>query len=176
LSFIAKTFHTLMPNAALQMNWHIYALAHYLELVRLGVIRRLIINLPRRFLKSITASVAFPAYVLGRDPTKRLLAISYNLDLARTHATPFRTIVNSPWYQRAFPLTRAERDTELEFVTAQNGFRRATSVDATLTGLGCDIALLDDPQSAIDAALPSGRQHTFDRSSTVGAGRRDISH
>ena len=162
VSFITKTFHTLMPNASLLMNWHVYALAYHLELVRAGVIRRLIINLLPRSLKSITASVAFPAYVLGRDPTKRLLAISYNLDLARTHATPFRTIVNSPWYQRAFPLTRAERDTELEFVTAQNGFRRATSVDATLTGLGCDIALLDDPQSAIDAALPSGRQHTFD--------------
>jgi predicted phage terminase large subunit-like protein len=162
VSFITKTFHTLMPNASLLMNWHVYALAYHLELVRAGVIRRLIINLLPRSLKSITASVAFPAYVLGRDPTKRLLAISYNLDLARTHATPFRTIVNSPWYQRAFPLTRAERDTELEFVTAQNGFRRATSVDATLTGLGCDIALLDDPQSAIDAASPSGRQRTFD--------------
>jgi len=67
-SFIRKTFHTLAPNSPLQMNFHIYALAFHLELVRLGVIKRLIINFPPRSLKSIVASVAFPAFVLGHDP------------------------------------------------------------------------------------------------------------
>lgn len=162
VSFIAKTFHTLMPNASLRVNWHIYALAYHLELVRLGKIKRLIINLPPRSLKSITASIALPAYLLGRDPTKRLLAISYNLPLAAKHASDFRTVVNSAWYQRIFPLTRPERDSELDFVTTRNGFRRATSVEATLTGLGCDIALLDDPQSAMDAASRSGRQRAWE--------------
>ena len=47
MSFIRKTFHVLAPSASLQINFHIYALAFYLELVRLGEIRRLIINFPR---------------------------------------------------------------------------------------------------------------------------------
>ena len=51
-SFIRKAFRTLAPNASLQINFHIYALAFYLELVRLGAITRLIINLPPRSLKS----------------------------------------------------------------------------------------------------------------------------
>ena len=151
VSFIRKTFHTLAPGALLQMNFHIYALAYYLELVRLGVITRLIINLPPRSLKSIVASVAFPAFVLGRDPTKQVIAISYDLNLAAKHARDFRAVVNGPCYRGLFPLTQPEKDTELEFLTTQRGFRLATSVDLTLTGLGCDIAILDDAQSAINA-------------------------
>jgi hypothetical protein len=151
VSFVRKTFHTLAPGASLQMNFHIYALAYHLELVRLGVITRLIINLPPRSLKSIVATVGFPAFLLGRDPTKKVIAISYDLNLAAKHARDFRAVVNSPWYQGLFPLTQPEKDTELEFLTTQRGFRLATSVDSTLTGLGCDIAILDDAQSAINA-------------------------
>jgi hypothetical protein len=43
------------------MNWHIGAIAHHLKQVRLGRIKRLIINLPPRYLKSLMTSVAFPA-------------------------------------------------------------------------------------------------------------------
>ena len=161
-SFIRKAFHSLAPNAPLQMNFHIYALAYYLELVRLGRITRLIINLPPRSLKSIVSSVAFSAFILGLDPTKRLIAISYNLDLAAKHAHDFRAIVNSAWYQRIFPLTQAERDTEIEFVTTQKGYRLATSVDATLTGRGCDIALIDDPQNSLDVLSENRRQRVYD--------------
>ena len=162
VSFIQKTFATLTPGAPLQMNFHIYALAFHLELVRLGIITRLIINLPPRHLKSIVASVAFPAYVLGLDPTKQLIAISYNLNLAAKHAHDFRTVVNCFWYPRVFPFTRARRDIELEFVTTQSGFRLATSLYATLTGLGGDIFLLDDPQSATDALSEGRLPHAYE--------------
>lgn len=74
--FLRKCFHTLSPSAAFQMNWHVLTLAYYLELVRLGKITRLIINLPPRYLKSIAASIAFPAFVLGHDPAKRIIGVS----------------------------------------------------------------------------------------------------
>jgi hypothetical protein len=38
--------------------------------VREGKIRRLIINLPPRHLKSLMASIAFPAWCLGHDPPR----------------------------------------------------------------------------------------------------------
>ena len=50
-SFIRKCFHSLAPGSSFLMNWHIYALAHHLEQVRLGKIRRLIINMPPRSLR-----------------------------------------------------------------------------------------------------------------------------
>ena len=73
------------------MNWHIEAMAYHLEQVRLGRIKRLIINLPPRYLKSLVTSVAFPAFVLGHDPTKRLIVASYGSDLAVKLANDCRT-------------------------------------------------------------------------------------
>jgi hypothetical protein len=74
VSFVRKSFHVLNPSAMFHMNWHICAIADCLERVRLGTIKRLIITVPPRSLKSIMCSVAFPAFVLGHDPTKRLTA------------------------------------------------------------------------------------------------------
>ena len=125
------------------MNWHILALAFQLELVRFGKNRRLIINMPPRSLKSIISSVAFPAFLLGHDPTRRIIVISYNADLAIKLANDFRTILKSDWYKRLFPRTRISsmKNTETEVVTTQHGFRLATSIDGTLTGRGGDILI-----------------------------------
>jgi predicted phage terminase large subunit-like protein len=146
------------------MNWHIRALAYHLEQVRLGKITRLIINMPPRSLKSIVSSVAFPAFVLGHDPTKRLIAVSYGSDLAIKHANDFRAILKTPRYQRLFPGTRISRikNTEFEVITTRHGYRLATSIDGTLTGRGGDIAIIDDPLKPIDALSDSGRQRAND--------------
>jgi hypothetical protein len=69
VTFVRRAFHVLNPGATFDMNWHIRTIAHYLEQVRHGKIRRLMITVPPRSLKSITCSVAFPAFVLGHDPT-----------------------------------------------------------------------------------------------------------
>src|SRR4051812_13757721 len=76
-TFIQRCFYISAPAAKFLPNWHIQALAHALEQVRLGKIKRLIINVPPRSLKSIAASVAFPAWLLGHDPTKRIITVSY---------------------------------------------------------------------------------------------------
>ena len=68
VSFVRKVFHVLAPSAVFQMNGLIGAIAYALEQIRLGKIKRLIINSPPRSLKSLMCSVAFPAFVLGHDP------------------------------------------------------------------------------------------------------------
>ena len=85
-------------------NWHITAIAYQLERIRRGEITRLIINMPPRHLKSLTVSVAFPAYLLGLEPWHRIFAISYGIELSSKHASDFRSIVESAWYRRAFPI------------------------------------------------------------------------
>src|SRR5262245_61590584 len=105
-SFARRCFHSLEPTSSFLMNWVIYALVYHLEQVRLGQIKRLMINMPPRSLKSILCSVAFPAYILGHDPSKRLIAVSYGSDLATKHANDFRAIVNATWYRGQFPGTR----------------------------------------------------------------------
>ena len=64
--FVEKTFYTLEPGTAYQDNWHIDHVCWQLARVARGELRRLIINVPPRSMKSITASVAFPAWVLER--------------------------------------------------------------------------------------------------------------
>jgi hypothetical protein len=61
-AFVQKVFHTLCPGQTFIPAWYIRAVAYQLERIRRGEIRRLIINLPPRSLKSIMASVALPAY------------------------------------------------------------------------------------------------------------------
>ena len=129
-SFIQKAFHTVSPADAYLHNWHIDLLAWKLEQCVDGQIKRLIITLPPRNLKSICASVAFPAWVLGKDPTKRIICASYANELAAKHARDCRAVMTSDWYRKAFPQTRLDplKNTEFEFATTRRGFRLATSV------------------------------------------------
>jgi predicted phage terminase large subunit-like protein len=161
VSFVRKSFHVLAPSAIFYMNWHISAIAYCLEQVRLGKIKRLIISMPPRSLKSIMCSVAFPAFVLGHDPTKRLIGVSYSADLAIKHGNDFRTVVNSAEYRAIFPGMRisAIKNTQTEVVTTLNGFRLAISVDGTLTGRGGDIIIIDDPIAALAALSQKSREH-----------------
>jgi hypothetical protein len=52
------------------------AICYHLELVRQGKIKRLRIEVPPRSLKSVCASVAFPAFFLGHDPTAKIITAS----------------------------------------------------------------------------------------------------
>ena len=85
-AFVDKVFTTLCPGQTYIPTWHVEAIAHKLERVRRGEIRRLIINMPPRSLKSLTVSVSLPAFLLGLDPTRRLICVSYSGDLAKKHA------------------------------------------------------------------------------------------
>ena len=157
MKFLHRSFLWLNPGATFLPNWHIRAIAYQLERVRRGEITRLIINLPPRNLKSITVSVAFPAFLLGLDPRRKIIAIRYGDELSAKHASDFRSVVNSPWYGRAFPQMRVARNTEGELTTTKRGFRKATSVGGTLTGLGGDLIIIDDPQKPVDAQSDTRR-------------------
>ena len=139
-TFASRCFYDLNPQAELLINWHIEIIAAKLAAVRQGRIRRLIINLPPRHLKSLLTSIAFPAWCLGHDPSAQILCVSYAQDLADKLARDCRNIMTSRWYRRIFP-TRlgAQRQAVQEFVTTRQGYRLATSNGGVLTGRGADI-------------------------------------
>jgi predicted phage terminase large subunit-like protein len=152
-AFLHKVFNTLAPGQTYTHTWHVEAIARHLERVRCGEVKRLIINMPPRSLKSIAASVAFPAFVLGRDPSRRIICVSYSGELAKKHSNDFRAVLESPWYRLAFPTTNIGpfKNTETEIELTRRGFRMATSVGGTLTGRGGDIIVIDDPLKPDDA-------------------------
>ncbi len=156
-TFLHRSFRTLNPGRPFLPNWHIEAIGYQLERVRAGEVRRLIINLPPRYLKSLMATVAFPAFVLGHEPRRRIFAISYGADLAAKHASDFRSIVQSSWYRRAFPKMRISRAIDSDVYTTDSGFRQSTSIQAALTGLGAEMFIIDDPLKAVDAQSDAQR-------------------
>lgn len=151
--FIEQVFHTVDPNTDYHNNWHIDAIAEALDACTRGEINRLIINMPPRLLKSISATVAWPAWLLGKDPTKRILSASYASKLALKHNIDCRLVVGSPWYQYCFPETiiKAGDDQKAKFTTTQLGFKMATSVGGSATGEGGDILIVDDPTNPEEA-------------------------
>jgi len=157
--FAERCFSQLNPQASFLPNWHIKVIAAKLTAVREGKIRRLIINLPPRHLKSLLASIAFPAWCLGHDPSAQILCVSYAQDLADKLARDCRGIMMSPWYQRVF-LTRLapHRHAVQEFITTCQGYRLATSTGGVLTGRGADFILIDDPLKPEEALSKALRQ------------------
>src|SRR5688500_2567413 len=81
-AFIHRSFLQLNASTRFQPNWHIEVLAAKLEAVRRGTCKRLIINIPPRHLKSHGTSIAFPAWLLGRDPSTRILVVTYAQDFS----------------------------------------------------------------------------------------------
>jgi hypothetical protein len=158
--FLEKTFCTVSPGQPYYPNWHLEAIAYALERVARGEVKRLIILMPPRNLKSIAASVALPAWLLGQDPTQRIICVSYSSDLANKHARDCRAVMVAPWYQGAFPLTRLDpsKNAETEFATTRRGFRLATSTGGTLTGRGGNILIIDDPLKPTEAQSELRRQ------------------
>jgi hypothetical protein len=102
-SFAARAFRELNPRTAFLMNWHIELIAAKLAAVHAGEIRRLIVSLPPRHLKSHLASVAFPAWCLGHEPSTEILCVSYAQDLADKLSRDCRRLLASDWYQLLFP-------------------------------------------------------------------------
>ncbi|MDX3806108.1 MAG: phage terminase large subunit [Bosea sp. (in: a-proteobacteria)] len=151
-AFAEKAYATLVPNTPLQRNWHHQALAFHLRQAVEGKIRRLIITLPPRGLKSVYCSMALPAYVLGRWPSRKVVCISYSADLARQFALGSQDIMRTDWYQELFPDTRIRRGNaaDSDFSTTKRGGRYATSVGGSLTGRGGNLVIIDDPIKADD--------------------------
>ena len=151
--FIQRSFAELCPADTYLKNWHIEALAYALEKVAKGETKRLIITMPPRHLKSISASVAFPAWLLGLEPSKRIFCASYAQELSTSFSLQTRTIMQSEWYKECFPNTALgdSKNTQNEITTTQHGGRLASSVGGSMTGKGGDIIIIDGPQKADEA-------------------------
>ena len=147
-SFIQRTFVTVDPGANYLHNWHVDLIAEYLTACTNRDIKRLIINIPPRYLKSIAVSVAWPAWVLGHNPSAKFLASSYSDKLALKHSVDCRLVVQSPWYRRVFPTVNLVKDQneKSKFVTTERGHRIATSTGGTSSARSFRIIFVFSPQ------------------------------
>jgi len=158
-AFTQRAFHELNPRAPFMMNWHHELVSAKLMDVLRGRCKRLTICLPPRHLKSFLCSVVFSAWVLGHDPTKQIMCVSYGQELADKFGRQSRALIESLFYRFVFPTRLSEdRNAVAEFETTQGGCRIATSVGGRVTGWGGNIIIIDDPLKAEDALSDARRK------------------
>lgn len=151
--FVEKSFHELTGGATLKQNFHIDVICDQLNKVKEDEIKRLIINIAPRQMKSKIVSVAFPAFLLGHDPSVEIMCVSYNSSLAEDFGFETMKVMESKWYQRIFPKTILDpkKKSKGDFKTTVGGCRFASGIDGTITGRGADYIIIDDPIKAEDA-------------------------
>lgn len=141
------------PAQPFELFRHTRALAHAFQQVARGEVQRLLVAVPPRFGKSLVGSIALPTWLLGWDPSLRIICASYGDELSRDFAMKSRLAMQSSVYQKLFPKTRLATDGSAahRLTTTMGGYRYSTSVSGTVTGKGADLIIVDDPLKAKDA-------------------------
>lgn len=152
LAFLPWVFRILhRGEQPLRMDWYLWTVCQAFQKTAVGKYRRLVINVPPRHLKSITAT-AYTAWMLGRAPSLKIMIATYGDKLGRDHLERLRIIMAHPVYRRLFPATRlrpggAGRGS---ISTTRGGGCRIVTVNGATTGFGADIIIIDDAMKAED--------------------------
>lgn len=138
----------------LNENRHIKKICEKLEDVFYGRIKRLMINIPPRSLKTEIVSIAYPARCLWKRNNTKFMDISYATGLAQQNSMACRQIYKSQTFQSIFPRStdiKDDLDTQTHRETKEWGQYYASWSTGTITGLWCDIMIIDDPLKPWDA-------------------------
>lgn len=165
IDFTRAAWGVVEPGKKFIGGWHIDAISDHLQAVSEGQLKRLIINVPPRHMKSLQDAVFWPSWDWIKNPSRQWLFSSYAQSLSVRDSVRCRRLVESPWYQgrwgHKYRLT-SDQNTKLRFDNDKNGYRLATSVDGSLTGEGGDIVVVDDPHNVREVQSAVTRQAVLD--------------
>src|SRR5690242_2490205 len=97
--FVEQAWHVVEPATRFVPGWHLDALCEHLQAVTLGQIRRLLICMPPRHMKSLMVCVFWLGWEWTRHPERRWLFASYAASLATRDSVKCRRLIESPFYQ-----------------------------------------------------------------------------
>lgn len=162
--FIHSAWKIIEPQNELEWNWHHELICEYLQLAYERKIKRLVINLPPRHLKSIIVSVLFPIWCWVKNPRIRFLFSSYSESLSTKHSKDRRDVLESEWFRFHWNKIKlaTDQNVKTEFMNNFRGHMIATSMLGTVTGKGGEIIIIDDPQDPKTAESQSMRQSIID--------------
>jgi predicted phage terminase large subunit-like protein len=141
---------------------YVNLMAEALMAVRDGGEKRLIFNLPPGHMKSLIVSMLFTAWLLGVEPAKRILCISYGEDLTRQLSRQTRRVMTSRLYRRIFPGTVLAKQAEDLLTTTKGGQRLATAVGGPVAGFRSELTIIDDPMQPDEVASELKKQSLRD--------------
>ena len=174
--FFRGCWHVIEPGKPLTWGWHLDAIAEHLEAVTANQIQRLLIAIPPRMTKSSLVAVAWQPWAWIRQPSLRFMFGSYSRELATTHCEASRALITSDWYTDRWGdkwgLTLASKRLDLVQNT-RRGVRRSVGIQASITGKGGDILVLDDPHNLAEVYSSVFRAKVREFYRTVWLGRMD---
>lgn len=111
-----------------------------------GKQKYIFIEMPPRHGKSMTVTESFPSYYIGRNPTKRVITVTYSDGLAtkfgRLNRNKFSEFAPELFNIRLSESNAATKDWG---VAEQSGGMISTGIGGSITGQGADLMIIDDP-------------------------------
>jgi len=140
-------------------NWHIRYICNTLQREAERIAQRrprrkhLIINVPPRTLKSELVNVFFSVYLWILDDSLKFISTSYSYRLSESLSVQARRIIESDWFKNLYPHIEINKDenAKVKYTTKKGGLRYCTSTGGTVTGMGADVIVIDDPQNPQEA-------------------------
>lgn len=145
--FTRMAFGWIYPQHDYIHHWSMELIGDALTRCHNGQVKRLIINMPPRSLKSFYASVAFPAWLLARQPDTKIMCIAGGRGLAVDHHELTRKLMTHSSYRALFPHIKMSESGQT--IRLHHGGSRSWHVASPgggITGRGADIIIIDDPQ------------------------------
>lgn len=139
-----------------------YELIDTLDALENGTLgkRNLLVTMPPRHGKSTITTVAFPAYYMLRQASRKILSVSYGADLAANFGRQVRDLTLEAIVAQAFPsFELSPTSTAIDdWRTTDDGRYFACGVGGGTTGRPANLLLVDDPiKSRPDAESPAIR-------------------
>src|SRR6056300_514691 len=138
--------------------------AEKLEDVANGKINRLIVNMPPRHTKSEFCSTYFPAWIMGKQPNRKIMQTTHTGELAVRFGRKVRNMMDTDRYKRIFNEVELQADSKSagRWETNKGGEYFAAGVGGAITGRGADLLIIDDPHSEQDAMSPSALESAYE--------------
>lgn len=152
IKFIELLWPVVEPGRPLIRGWAMDAICEHLEAITKGQIKRLVVNVPPGFCKSLISSVFWPAWEWGpkQRPSLRYICASYAEHLTIRDNRKALALIRSPIYQElwgdVFKLD-PDQQAKTKFDNTSTGWKLATSVSGTGTGERGDRFIIDDPHN-----------------------------
>ena len=158
-AFIRLMWPVLEPSTRLAWGWAFDAICLHLEGVTHGEIKRLLINIPPGFSKSLITNVFWPAWEWARGMTTSYLSGSHKQDIAERDSLKLRTLIASDLYQSYWSdrvTLSKDQAGKTRFNLTNTGFN-AVSSSRSMTGDRANRVKLDDPHSVEGAESDADR-------------------
>lgn len=147
---LSEFIHLLFPEYD-QQPFH-RVMVERLEAVERGECKRLILNMPPRRGKSIHSSQYFPAWFLGRNPSKSVIGAAHTAGLANEFSRKVRRIVTSA--ENPFGLkVMGDEGAVVQWGVEGGGGYLAAGVGTGISGRGSHLLLVDDPIKSREQAF-----------------------